>query len=62
MGCRKLAGRDAWRVRVGDYLILYEIHDQRLVVWWWPSANVAIATVSPHTPSRWRQAAGVAWS
>ena len=32
-GCTKLAGEDAvWRVRVGDYRILYEVHDDRLVV------------------------------
>ena len=28
-GCVKLAGEDAvWRVRVGDYRILYEVHDE----------------------------------
>jgi len=26
-GCSKLAGREAWRIRVGDYRILYEIDD-----------------------------------
>ncbi|MDO8544424.1 MAG: type II toxin-antitoxin system RelE/ParE family toxin [Opitutaceae bacterium] len=32
-GCVKLAGEDAvWRVRVGEYRILYEVHDGRLVV------------------------------
>ena len=32
-GCVKLAGdEDVWRVRVGDYRILYEIHHRRLVV------------------------------
>ena len=29
---KKLKGRPAWRVRVGDYRILYEIHDRELVV------------------------------
>ena len=28
----KLTGRDGWRLRVGDYRILYEIHDRALVV------------------------------
>ncbi|MEI7939928.1 MAG: type II toxin-antitoxin system RelE/ParE family toxin [Verrucomicrobiota bacterium] len=28
----KLKGRQAWRIRVGDYRILYEIHDRELVV------------------------------
>jgi len=32
-GCRKLRGEDnLWRIRVGDYRIVYEIHDQILVV------------------------------
>lgn len=32
VGCKKLAGQEAWRIRVGDYLIIYEIHDQILLV------------------------------
>jgi mRNA interferase RelE/StbE len=31
-GCRKLAGQDAWRIRIGDYRVIYEIHDQVLLV------------------------------
>ncbi len=31
-GVRKLTGRDGWRIRVGDYRIIYEIHDDALVV------------------------------
>ncbi len=31
-GCMKLAGREAWRIRVGDYRIVYEIRDERRVV------------------------------
>ena len=31
-GAKKLKGRDGWRVRVGDYRILYEIIDQQLCV------------------------------
>ena len=31
-GVKKLSGRDAWRIRVGDYRILYEIHDERLLI------------------------------
>jgi mRNA interferase RelE/StbE len=26
-GCLKLTGRDGWRVRVGNYRIIYEIND-----------------------------------
>jgi mRNA interferase RelE/StbE len=31
-GVKKLSGRDAWRIRVGDYRVLYEIHDDRLLI------------------------------
>ena len=32
-GCLKMAGdENAWRIRVGDYRIVYEIHDGRLLV------------------------------
>jgi mRNA interferase RelE/StbE len=27
LGCRKLTGTESWRVRVGDYRIVYEILD-----------------------------------
>jgi mRNA interferase RelE/StbE len=26
-GCRKLKGREGWRIRVGNYRIIYEIDD-----------------------------------
>ena len=25
--CKKLVGRDGWRIRVGDYRVIYEIND-----------------------------------
>jgi mRNA interferase RelE/StbE len=28
-GCLKLAGRPGWRIRVGDYRVIYEIDDQQ---------------------------------
>jgi len=32
-GVRKLAGFDnAWRVRIGDYRVLYEVEDERVLV------------------------------
>jgi len=32
-GAKKLVGGDGeWRVRLGDYRIIYEIHDRRLLV------------------------------
>lgn len=31
-GCIKLTGNDCYRVRQGLYRIVYEIHDERLVV------------------------------
>lgn len=26
-GCKKLVGREGWRVRVGDYRVIYEVDD-----------------------------------
>jgi mRNA interferase RelE/StbE len=32
-GCAKLTGRDGWRIRVGNYRVIYEIDDRvRLVL------------------------------
>jgi mRNA interferase RelE/StbE len=31
-GCKKLAGSGGWRIRIGDYRVVYEIHDQVLLV------------------------------
>ena len=31
-GVKKLSGRDAWRIRVGDYRVIYEIRDERLSI------------------------------
>lgn len=31
-GIKKLKGKDAYRIRVGDYRVIYEIHDKVLVV------------------------------
>ncbi|NCC62146.1 MAG: type II toxin-antitoxin system RelE/ParE family toxin [Verrucomicrobiae bacterium] len=30
VGCKKLSGRDAWRIRVGSYRVIYEIHEGQL--------------------------------
>ncbi|MCK4528141.1 type II toxin-antitoxin system RelE/ParE family toxin [candidate division WOR-3 bacterium] len=27
VGCQKLRGRDGWRIRIGDYRIIYEFDD-----------------------------------
>lgn len=32
LSCKKLKGRDAWRIRIGDYRVIYEINDGRLIV------------------------------
>jgi len=29
---KKLKGRDAWRIRLGDYRVIYEIHDRVLQI------------------------------
>jgi mRNA interferase RelE/StbE len=29
---KKLKGRSAWRIRVGDYRVIYEIHDRVLQI------------------------------
>jgi mRNA interferase RelE/StbE len=31
-GSKKLVGVDAWRIRMGDWRIIYQIHDDRLIV------------------------------
>lgn len=31
-GSIKLSGKDSYRIRVGDYRIIYSIHDDRLIV------------------------------
>jgi mRNA interferase RelE/StbE len=31
-GARKLSGRDAWRIRIGDFRVIYEINDDALLV------------------------------
>lgn len=31
-GCKKLTGIDAWRIRVGDYRVVYQIRDERLFI------------------------------
>lgn len=32
-GCKKLKGyKNAWRIRVGDYRVIYEIQDQVLLI------------------------------
>lgn len=32
VGCKKLTGSDEWRIRVGQYRVVYEIEDAALVV------------------------------
>jgi mRNA interferase RelE/StbE len=31
-GCKKLKGREGWRIRVGDYRVLYTIDDDQRTV------------------------------
>ena len=31
-GCLKLTGRPGWRIRIGNYRVIYEVEDQRRTV------------------------------
>jgi len=31
-GCKKLKGRDGYRIRVGNYRVIYEIFDSELII------------------------------
>jgi mRNA interferase RelE/StbE len=31
-GCKKLVSVDAWRIRIGDWRVIYQIQDRRLIV------------------------------
>jgi len=31
-GVKKLTGRDAWRIRIADYRVIYEINDEQLII------------------------------
>lgn len=32
VGAKKLSGREGWRIRVGDYRVIYEIRDKSLII------------------------------
>ena len=32
IGCKKLKGEQAWRIRVRNYRVIYEIYDERVIV------------------------------
>ncbi len=29
---KKLSGRNGWRIRIGNYRVIYEIHDEKLLI------------------------------
>lgn len=31
-GCKKLKNREGYRIRIGDYRVIYEVYDRRLLV------------------------------
>ena len=48
---KKLKGRDAWRIRVGDYRVIYEIHDrvlQIIVLPWGIAGKFTAETPTAH--------------
>lgn len=32
-GCEKLSGQERYRIRQGDYRVIYEIQDHKLIIW-----------------------------
>ena len=30
--CKKLTGREAWRIRIADYRVIYEVEDGKLII------------------------------
>ncbi|MFP5261568.1 MAG: type II toxin-antitoxin system RelE family toxin [Blastocatellia bacterium] len=38
-GCKKLTGREGWRIRVGGYRVIYEIDDARQTLTILPIGN-----------------------
>lgn len=32
LGCLKLTGREGWRIRIGNYRVIYEIDDKQQIV------------------------------
>jgi mRNA interferase RelE/StbE len=32
VGSKKLSGREAWRIRIGNYRVIYEINDDQLII------------------------------
>jgi len=32
IGCKKLKGEQAWRIRVGNYRVIYEINEEQVIV------------------------------
>lgn len=32
IGCKKLVGREGWRIRIGDYRVIYQINDEQQTV------------------------------
>lgn len=31
-GCKKLKGKEAWRIRIGNYRVIYEIENHELLI------------------------------
>ncbi len=31
-GCKKLTGKEAWRIRISDYRVIYEVNNNQLLI------------------------------
>jgi len=49
-GCLKLTGRPGWRIRVGDYLVVYEIDDPNGTVPFWTLVTDETSTIKVGPP------------
>src|ERR1035441_488879 len=52
---KKLQGRNGYRLRIGDWRVIYELHDDRLVMLVWKSEREEKYTDANRKNHPWRQ-------